>query len=144
MKKYLVPSIILVFSISAFSWKTPEGKAPSSKSTAASNDEVLSTVMNPEVRGRQRTGFFPKRQLPSMAKRPDSLENKTVYLVENGFGGSHRFMVQLEKWFNENMPSVNIVRKRKPGMVFMDDPADAALWKEVKEKGHAVVMGVAG
>jgi hypothetical protein len=144
MRKYFVLSIILAFSISAFSQKTPEEKAPSSKSPTAANDEVLSTVMNPEVQRRRMGGFFPGRQLPSMAKRLDTLENKTVYLIENGFGGSHRFMVQLEKWFNENMQSVNIVRKRKPGMVFMDDPADAALWKEVKEKGHAVVMGVAG
>jgi hypothetical protein len=78
----------------------------------------------------------------TMAKRLDTLEKKTVYLVDTGFGGSYQFMVQLQKWFKENMPSVTTVRKRKPGNVFMDDNNE--LWEEVKAKGNAVVLGVAG
>ena len=77
-----------------------------------------------------------------MAKRLDKLENKTVYLVDTGFGGSYQFMMQLQKWFSEHMPSVTTIRKRKPGNVFMDDNNE--LWEEVKAKGHAVVLGVAG
>jgi hypothetical protein len=77
-----------------------------------------------------------------MAKRLDTLENKTVYLVDTGFGGSYKFMQQLQKWFAEHMPSVTTIRKRKPGNVFMDDNND--LWEEIKEKGQAVVLGVAG
>ena len=79
---------------------------------------------------------------PTMAKRLDTLEKKTVYLVDTGFGGSYQFMLQLQKWFKENMPSVTTVRKRKPGNVFMDDNNE--LWEEVKAKGSAVVLGVAG
>jgi len=78
----------------------------------------------------------------SLAERLDTLENKTVYLVDIGFGGGYNFMQQLQKWFTENMPSVTTIVKRKPGMVFADDKND--LWEEVKEKGHAVVLGVAG
>jgi len=52
--------------------------------------------------------------------------------------------VELQKWFEERMPLVKTVRKRKPGHVFMDDPADNALWEEIKAKGDAVIMGVAG
>jgi len=78
----------------------------------------------------------------SPAKRLDTLENKTVYLVDIGFGGGYNFMLQLQKWFKENMPSVTTIVKRKPGHVFMDDRND--LWEEVKAKGHAVVLGVAG
>jgi hypothetical protein len=77
-----------------------------------------------------------------MAKRLDTLEKKTVYLVDTGFGGSYQFMLQLQKWFKENMPSVTTIRKRKPGNVFMDD--NDTLWEEVKAKGNAVVLGVAG
>ena len=51
-------------------------------------------------------------------------------------------MLQLQKWFGEHMPSVTTIRKRKPGNVFMDDNND--LWEEIKEKGHAAVVGVAG
>src|SRR4030042_1020798 len=78
----------------------------------------------------------------AFAKRLDTIEKKTVYLVDTGFGGGYNFMLQLQKWFKENMPSVTTVRKRKPGNVFMDDNNE--LWEEIKEKGQAVVLGVAG
>jgi hypothetical protein len=84
----------------------------------------------------------PPPSSSSFANRLDTLENKTVYLVDIGFGGGYNFMLQLQKWFAENMPSVTTVVKRKPGNVFMDDRND--LWEEVKEKGQAVVLGVAG
>ncbi len=96
----------------------------------------------------QRSGGPPPgmgRPVPSsfsFAKRLDTLENKTIYLVDIGFGGGYNFMVQLQKWFNENMPSVKTVVRRKPGRVFADDSPE--LWEEVKEKGDAVVLGVAG
>jgi hypothetical protein len=78
----------------------------------------------------------------SPAKRLGSLENKTVYLVDTGFGGSYKFMQQLQKWFARNMPSVTTIRKRKSGGVFMDDTSD--LWEEIKAKGDAAVVGVGG
>jgi hypothetical protein len=84
----------------------------------------------------------PPPSLSSFAKRLDTLENKTVYLVDIGFGGGYKFMLQLQQWFANNMPSVTTVVKRKPGNVFMDDKGD--LWEEVKAKGQAVVLGVAG
>jgi hypothetical protein len=87
-------------------------------------------------------GPAPSPSSFSFARRPKTLENKTVYLVDTGFGGSYKFMQQLQKWFGEHMPSVTTVRKRKPGNVFMDDTTD--LWDEIKEKGQAVVLGVAG
>jgi len=96
----------------------------------------------------QRAGGLPPGMAPppppsaGMAKRLDTLDKKTVYLVDTGFGGSYQFMLQLQKWFKENMPSVTTIRKRKPGSVFMDDNNE--LWEEVKVKGNAVVLGVAG
>ncbi len=77
-----------------------------------------------------------------MAPRLDSLNGKTVYLVNQGFGGSALFMDQLQAWFAENMPAVKTVQKRKTGFIFRDDTSD--LWKEIKEKGDAVIFGVAG
>jgi hypothetical protein len=103
------------------------------------SNEPLS-VMSPE--GQRISTVGSTSPSPSMAKRLDTLENKTVYLVDNGFGGSYKFMQQLQKWFNEHMPSVTTIRKRKTGNVFMDDTTD--LWDEIKAKGHAVVLGVGG
>ena len=89
-------------------------------------------------------GTSPRRPQPqpssfSFAKRLDTLENRTVYLVDTGFGGSYKFMQQLQKWFARHMPSVTTIRKRKPGHVFMDDTAD--LWEEIKANGDAAVVG---
>jgi hypothetical protein len=78
----------------------------------------------------------------STARRLDTLEGKTIYLVDTGFGGGFKFMQQVQNWFAENMPSVKTVRKRKPGHAFMDDNPE--LWEEIKAKGHAAVLGVAG
>jgi hypothetical protein len=100
----------------------------------------LITVMSPE--GKSTNVGGPASPSPSPARRLDSLENKTVYLVDTGFGGSSQFMLELQKWFNRNMPSVKTLRKRKSGGVFMDDSPD--LWEEIKAKGHAVVLGVGG
>ena len=103
----------------------------------------LVTVLNPEA---QRTPVSEASvtSAPSwkMAPRLDSLDGKTVYLVNQGFGGSALFMEQFQAWFAENMPTVKTVLKRKTGFIFRDDTSD--LWKEIKEKGDAVIFGVAG
>jgi hypothetical protein len=83
-----------------------------------------------------------KSVLSSMAPRLDTLNGKTVYLVDTGFGGSYKFLDQLQVWFAQHMPAVKTVRKRKSGTVFRDD--NPALWKEIKDKGDAAVVGVAG
>jgi hypothetical protein len=125
--------------------------------------EIRYSVMSPEARSEKVTagGFAPSvggpsakkggpapimagtaPAAPSMARRLGSLENKTVYLVDTGFGGSYRFMQQLQKWFSAHMPSVTTIRKRKTGGAFMDDTTD--LWEEIKAKGDAVILGVGG
>jgi len=76
-----------------------------------------------------------------MAPRLDSLEGKTVYLVDTGFAGSADFMEEVRDWFTRNKPSIKIeLRHKKTGM-FTDEPE---LWKEIKENGDAVVFGVGG
>jgi hypothetical protein len=104
---------------------------------------MLSTVLNPEaLRIPASEGSGAGVSSWSMAPRPDSLNGKTVYLVNQGFGGSDLFMEQFKAWFAENMPTVRTVAKRKTGFIFRDDTSD--LWKEIKEKGDAVIFGVAG
>jgi hypothetical protein len=76
-----------------------------------------------------------------MAPRLDTLDGKTVYLVDCKFGGGNEFLREMQSWFSKNMPAVNTILKPKLGDMFTDDPA---LWAEVKEKGDAVVMGVGG
>ncbi len=105
--------------------------------------EIRYSVFSPQGQSSRAPGpTVPTSTAFSLARRLDTLENKTVYLVDTGFGGSYQFMLQLQKWFRQNMPSVITVRKRKSGNVFMDDNND--LWEEIKAKGQAVVIGVGG
>jgi len=76
-----------------------------------------------------------------MAERLGSLEGKTVYLVNTGFAGSREFLEELQDWFSKNRPDVKTVLKNKTASMFTDEPE---LWKEIKDKGDAVVFGVGG
>lgn len=76
-----------------------------------------------------------------MAPRLDSLENKTIYLVDTGFAGGKEFFEEMQKWFIENMPSVNTVVHIKSGNAFVDSPE---LWPELKKMADGVVFGVGG
>jgi hypothetical protein len=76
-----------------------------------------------------------------MAPRLDSLDNKTIYLVNTGFAGSAEFLEEVRDWFGRNMPSVKTVLIAKEGNMFSDSPD---LWVELKKKGDAVVFGVGG
>ena len=95
----------------------------------------LFTVLNPQGRP---TGVFEPL---SMAPRLDTLEGKTVYLVDVGFAGGYEFLEELRAWFSRNMPAVKTLLQRKKGNMFLDDPE---LWAQVKDKGHAVIFGVGG
>jgi hypothetical protein len=77
----------------------------------------------------------------SMAPRLDTLEGKTVYLVDVGFAGGYEFLEELRNWFTRNLPDTRTVLKRKPGNMFLDAPD---LWAEIKNQGHAVIFGVGG
>jgi hypothetical protein len=119
-------------------------------------EERKISVLSPEVERQKLASNEPPPGLPpglagtfrfepasvNLAKRLNTLENKTLYLVDIGFGGGHNFMLEVQRWFAEHMPSVTTVLRRKPGHVFSDN--DNELWKEIKEKGDAVIIGVAG
>jgi hypothetical protein len=77
----------------------------------------------------------------TMAPRLGTLDNKTVYLVDTGFAGSHDFLEEAQDWFAQNMPSVKTELRSKQYNMFADEPE---LWTEIKEKGDAVVFGVGG
>ena len=76
-----------------------------------------------------------------MAERLDSLEGKTIYLVNTGFAGGKEFMEELQDWFAKNRPDVKTILKNKNTSMFTDDPE---LWTEIKENSDAVVFGVGG
>src|ERR1700685_1391513 len=89
-------------------------------------------------------GLNPKAMPPSitlipMAPRLDTLDGKTVYLVDTGFHGGDLFLHQIQDWLAKNMPSVHTEFRRKAGPYAEDDPK---LWAEIKEKGNAAIMAI--
>jgi len=84
-------------------------------------------------------GTPPAIKTLAMAPRPNSLDGKTIYIVDDGFVGGDVLLKEMAAWFNRNMPSVSVVYRRKAGGFPDEDPP---LWAEIKAKGDAVIMGV--
>jgi hypothetical protein len=76
-----------------------------------------------------------------MAPRLDTLDGKTVYLVNTGFAGGKEFIEEVDGWFKRNKPLVKTVVANKKTSMFTDDPE---LWVEIKKNSDAVVFGVGG
>lgn len=76
-----------------------------------------------------------------MAERLDTLEGKTVYLVNTGFAGAKEFMEELQEWFKQNRPNIKTELRHKKTSMFTDEPE---LWAEIGEKGDAAILGVGG
>jgi hypothetical protein len=89
------------------------------------------TVFNP-------TGYPPKVVGKRLATRPQSLDGKTLYLVDCLFDNSETFMDQLRRWFAEHLPTVN-TRMIKPRESWVDDPDMRA---KVAADGDAAILGV--
>lgn len=89
------------------------------------------TVLNP-------LGTPPPIQRKAQAPRLDTLDGKTIYLVNTGFVGTERLMEVMTEWFKVNYPKTNIVNKRNPSM----DQPNQALWAEINEKADGVIIGL--
>ncbi len=105
-------------------------------STAAYPSEKL-TVLNPTP---------PNRMVDRtpLAPRLDALEGKTVFLVDLGWGGPQAapsIYAEMKAWLARNMPGVSVEIRGIQGSYMQDQPE---LWKEIKEKGHAAMIGISG
>ena len=90
------------------------------------------TVLDP-------TGYPPKISAKPLAPRLDTLNGRTVYLVDCRFDDSDLFLQQMQAWFAEQMPGVTTVLKRISSVYLHDDPTT---WEEIKARGHAAILGV--
>jgi hypothetical protein len=91
------------------------------------------TVLNP-------LGTPPPIKLKNMAPRLDTLDGKTIYIVDDGFVGGDNLLLEMVDWFKANYSKTTIVFKRKGGGGF--DVEDPKLWAEIKEKANGVIIGM--
>ena len=79
-----------------------------------------------------------------LTTRLSTLEGKTIYLVDIGWGGPQAapsIYAEMKVWFAKNMPSVKVEIRTVKGSYMQDQPE---LWKEISEKGHAAMIGISG
>jgi hypothetical protein len=101
-------------------------------------EERSITVLNPAISSQM------VERIP-LAPRTDTLEGKTLYLVDLQWGGpqaGYSVFEEMQKWFSRNMPSVKTVLRRSKGGWMGDDPE---LRKEIgQNKAGGVVIGIGG
>jgi hypothetical protein len=84
-------------------------------------------------------GYPPKVDSKPLAPRLDSLDGKTIYLIDPRFDDSGNFMAELQKWFDANMPNTATKIVQMAKVYHTDDPE---LWGEVKQNADAAIIGV--
>ncbi len=129
--KWMTGSVMTLAAALVFSGLTPV------QAQRAKGGQPLITVLNPAIESRM------VDRLP-LSPRLDTLEGKTLYLVDIGWGGpeaAYSVFEEIQAWFAQNMPSVKTVLKRKRGPYSQDDPQ---LWKEIAQNGHAALIGISG
>ena len=130
MKRHTIAVVTVFLCLGLFCiHMVPHNQAQAQVKTGEQKITVLSPI-----------GIPPEIQLKKMAPRLDTLDGKTVYLVNDGYLGTDILLKEMEDWFKANMPGVNIVYRVKGGRGFTAE--DPRLWAEIKEKADAVVMGM--
>jgi len=104
-------------------------------STRGTEEERVSnklTVLNP-------MGYPPKISPKALAPRLDSLNGKTVFLVDCRFDDADVFLTQVQAWFAEHLPQVDTRLVRLSSVYTRDDPET---WEHIRANGDAALLGV--
>jgi hypothetical protein len=99
--------------------------------------EPLIAVLNPALS----TAFAERAPL---APRNDTLEGKTIYLVDLQWGGpeaGYSVFEEIKEWFAKNIPSVKVEVRRSKGGWMGDDPD---LRAEIVANARGAVIGIGG
>ena len=105
--------------------------------TTSASEEELITVLNPALSTEM------AERVP-LAPRAETLEGKTIYLVDLQWGGpkaAYSVFEEMEIWFSKNMPSVKVEVRRSKGGWMGDDPD---LRKEIVANAGGAVIGIGG
>jgi len=131
-RSLLFLAVLVFISLSSIA-ESQKKTAPSRDSKSASAPKI--SVLNPAA-----TNTMVPR-LP-LAPRLGSLEGKTIYMVDIGWGGPEAgfdVLQVISKRLAQDIPGIKTIVMRKRGSYMTDDPD---LWKEIKAKGHAAILGL--
>jgi hypothetical protein len=92
------------------------------------------TVLNP-------MGTPPPITLIPQAPRLNTLDGKTIYLINTGYIGTDRVMAVLSDWFKANYPKTNLVYKDNRSGAGLSS-LSKELWAEMAEKADAAIVGL--
>jgi hypothetical protein len=95
-------------------------------------NDVKISVLNP-------MGYPPQITRKSAAPRLESLDGKTIYLVDCRFDDSIELLKQVQAWFAEHMAGVTTKIVSLSAYYGHDDPTT---WDEIKANGDAAIVGV--
>jgi hypothetical protein len=84
-------------------------------------------------------GYPPKITKKTAAPRLESLDGKTIYLVDCRFDDSIELLKQVQAWFAQHMPAVKTRIVSLSATYQHDDPKT---WEEIKANGDAAIVGV--
>ncbi len=94
------------------------------------------TVLNPACSSTM------AERVPLAPRNFNSLDGKTIYMVDIGWGGpkaGYDVFEVMQGWFAEHFPSVKTVLVKKKGIYGDDDPD---LWNKIKSNGDACIIGL--
>jgi hypothetical protein len=95
-------------------------------------EQRVITVLNP-------VGSPSPTPLIPMAPRLDTLEGKTIYIVDVMYPLTHQLFEEIQKVFSEKYPKTKWVVKSKAGTYFDNDQK---LWEEIKANAQGMIIGV--
>jgi hypothetical protein len=84
-------------------------------------------------------GQIPAIQTKPMAQRLNSLDGKTVYIVDVRWPYTHPFVNEIANVLATRFPSTKFILKNKSG-AYMEE--DTKLWSEIQEHGNAAILAV--
>jgi hypothetical protein len=103
------------------------------------NDVDLALRTAPKLSVLNPVGYPPKITKKSSAPRLETIDGKTIYLVDCRFDDSIELLKQVQAWFGEHMPSVTTKMVSLSSYYGHDDPAT---WEIIKANGDAAILGV--
>ncbi|MEJ2110863.1 MAG: hypothetical protein P8Z37_13330 [Acidobacteriota bacterium] len=137
MKRKILPGSILLLAVALMAVGSIFISTGCGDMEQACEERVIA-VLNPEISSEL------VERVP-LAPRAETLEGKTIYLVDLQWGGpeaGYSVFEELKKLFAKKMPSVNVVLRRASGGWMGNDPA---LQKEIADnKAAGVVIGIGG